>query len=136
MVYPQNLARDVVKIQDCVQICPARAGQVAVAWGLGALDDWRRANRRRFAQQARDFRSALAQVQDWTIDSLGAFFAYVRHPFDRLPAEQVAMRLAVENGLLLIPGSYFGPGQEQHLRVSFGNLSPESLTQLPERLRL
>jgi aspartate/methionine/tyrosine aminotransferase len=103
---------------------------------LGALDDWRRANRRRFAQQARDFRSALAQVQDWTIDSLGAFFAYVRHPFDGLPAEQVAMRLAVENGLLLIPGSYFGPGQEQHLRVSFGNLSAETLSHLSERLPL
>jgi aspartate/methionine/tyrosine aminotransferase len=136
MVYEPDLGRDVVKIQDCLQICPARAGQIAVAWGLGALGDWRRDNRRRFGEQAQNFRLALAQVQDWTIDSLGAFFAYVRHPFYGVPAEQVARRLAVENGLLMIPGSYFGPGQEGHLRVSFGNLSAEGLTQLLERLRL
>jgi aspartate/methionine/tyrosine aminotransferase len=136
MVYPADVARDILKIQDCLQICPARAGQVALTWGLSALDSWRRENRRRFGDRARSFRLALAQLQGWTIDSLGAFFAYVRHPFEDLSAEQVAKRLAVENGLLLIPGSYFGPGQEGHLRVSFGNLSAESLAQLPERLRL
>jgi aspartate/methionine/tyrosine aminotransferase len=136
MVYPADVARDILKIQDCLQICPARAGQVALTWGLSALDSWRRENRRRFGDRARSFRLAMAQLQGWTIDSLGAFFAYVRHPFEGLSAEQVAKRLAVENGLLLIPGSYFGPGQEGHLRVSFGNLSAESLAQLPERLRL
>jgi aspartate/methionine/tyrosine aminotransferase len=136
MVYPADVARDILKIQDCLQICPARAGQVALTWGLSALDSWRRENRRRFGDRARSFRLALAQLQGWTIDSLGAFFAYVRHPFEDLSAEQVAKRLAVENGLLLIPGSYFGPGQDRHLRVSFGNLSAESFAQLPERLRL
>jgi aspartate/methionine/tyrosine aminotransferase len=136
MIYPAELGPQVVKVQDCLQICPARAGQAAVTWGLGALADWRHANRRRFGEQARNFRSALAQVQDWTIDSLGGFFAYLRHPFADISAETIAKRLAVENGLLLIPGSYFGPGQHQHLRVSFGNLSPESLMQLPVRLRL
>jgi aspartate/methionine/tyrosine aminotransferase len=136
MIYPAELGPEVLKIQDCLQICPARAGQAAVTWGLGALDDWRSENRRHFGEQAQNFRSALGGIQDWTIASLGAFFAYVRHPFAGLAAEQVAKRLAVENGLLLIPGTYFGPGQDEHLRVSFGNLSAGSLTQLPERLRL
>jgi aspartate/methionine/tyrosine aminotransferase len=136
MIYPKELGPQILKVQDCLQICAARAGQAAVTWGLGALDGWRAGNRRRFAEQARNFRSALRESQDWTIDSIGAFFAYVRHPFEGLAAEQVAKRLAVENGVLLIPGSFFGPGQDEHLRVSFGNLSPESLTQLPERLRL
>ncbi len=136
MIYPEELGAEIVKIQDCLQICAARAGQVAVTWGLGTLEDWRESNRRRFGEQARNFRAALARVQDWTIDSLGAFFAYVRHPFGAMPAEQVARRLAIENGLLLIPGSYFGPAQDAHLRVSFGNLTRETLRQLPERLRL
>jgi aspartate/methionine/tyrosine aminotransferase len=136
MIYPPEFASDVVKVQDCLQICPARAGQIALTWGLGALDDWRRSNRRRFGEQARNFRSALEQAQDWRIDSLGAFFAYMRHPFEGQSAEHVARRLAIENGLLMIPGSYFGPGQDRHLRVSFGNLSAEKLTRLPGRLRL
>jgi aspartate/methionine/tyrosine aminotransferase len=125
-----------LKIQDCLQICPARAGQVAVTWGLDGLGEWRDSNRRRFGEQATQFRLALTRVQDWTIDSLGAFFAYIRHPCRGLPAEQVAKRLAIENGLLTIPGSYFGPGQDEHLRVSFGNLTAERLEQLPARFRL
>jgi aspartate/methionine/tyrosine aminotransferase len=116
MTFPTEVGGQVLKIQDCLQICPARAGQAAVTWA------W--------------VRSALAHIQDWTIDSLGAFFAYVRHPFRGVPAEQVAKRLAIENGLLMIPGSYFGPGQDEHLRVSFGNLTAKGLEQLPERFRL
>jgi aspartate/methionine/tyrosine aminotransferase len=130
------LGAQVLKIQDCLQICPARAGQAAVTWALEALDEWRERNRRRFGKQATQFRSALADVRDWKIDSLGAFFAYLRHPFRDVTAEQVAQRLASQNGLLMIPGSYFGPGQDDHLRVSFGNLTAESFDQLPERLRL
>jgi aspartate/methionine/tyrosine aminotransferase len=136
MIYPEELGPQIVKIQDCLQICAARPGQVAVTWGLSALRVWRESNRTRFGEQAQNFRAALARVQDWTIDSLGAFFAYVRHPFGATPAEQVAKRLAVENGLLLIPGSYFGPEQDTHLRVSFGNLTAQGLAQLPDRLRL
>lgn len=136
MTCPAEFGAQVLKIQDCLQICPARAGQVAVTWGLDALGDWRSSNRRRFGEQAKQFRLALAHIQDWTIDSLGAFFAYVRHPFRDLSAEAVAKRLASENGLLMIPGSFFGPGQDEHLRVSFGNLSADRLEQLPERFRL
>ncbi|MBV8848972.1 MAG: aminotransferase [Methylobacteriaceae bacterium] len=136
MTFPAEFGAEILKIQDCLQICPARAGQAAVTWGLETLGEWRNSNRRRFGERAKQFRLALAQIQDWTIDSLGAFFAYVRHPCRGLPAEQVAKRLAVENGLLMIPGSYFGPGQDEHLRVSFGNLTAESLEQLPARFRL
>jgi aspartate/methionine/tyrosine aminotransferase len=136
MIYPPEIASEVVKIQDCLQICPARAGQAAVTWGLGALDEWRRDKRVHFGEQARAFRAVMSNVQGWRIESIGAFFAYVRHPFVETPGGEVAKRLAEENGLLLIPGSYFGPGQEKHLRVSFGNLSAETLSQLPSRFRL
>jgi aspartate/methionine/tyrosine aminotransferase len=136
MTFPAELGGQVLKIQDCLQIYPARAGQAAVTLGLDSLGEWCDSNRRRFGEQAKQFRLALAHVQDWTIDSLGAFFAYVRHPFGDSAAEQVAKRLAGENGLLMIPGSYFGPGQDEHLRVSFGNLTAERLEQLPKRFRL
>jgi aspartate/methionine/tyrosine aminotransferase len=136
MIFPAGLGAQALKIQDCLQICPARAGQAALTWGLESLSDWRQGNRRRFGEQAKQFRSTLGEVRDWKIDSLGAFFAYLRHPFSDLRAEEVARRLASRNGLLMIPGSYFGPGQDDYLRVSFGNLTEESFGQLPARLRL
>lgn len=119
-----------------MQICASRVGQAGVTWALGELGEWRREKRRLFADKAREFQSAMAQSNGWTINSIGGYFAYMRHPFGETSSVEVAKRLASENGLLLIPGSYFGPGQEQHLRVSFGNLSAETLSQLPERFRL
>ena len=113
-----------------------RAGQIAVTWALGGLDEWRRNKRREFSDKARAFRSAMAEVAGWEIASIGAYFAYVRHPYDGLDAEVIAERLATETGLLLIPGSFFGPGQERYLRLSFGNLTPEGLLSLPTRFRL
>ncbi len=136
MTYPSALAEQVIKIQDCVQICASRVGQAGVTWALGGVQEWRREKRRLFADKAREFQSVMTQLDGWTIDSIGGYFAYMRHPFGETPAAEVAKRLATENGLLLIPGSYFGPGQENHLRVSFGNLSAETVRQLPERFRL
>jgi aspartate/methionine/tyrosine aminotransferase len=136
MIYPGRIAEHVIKVQDCVQICAARAGQIAVTWALGGLDEWRRNKRQEFSNKARAFRTAMAEVAGWEIASIGAYFAYVRHPYDRLDAEVIAERLATENGLLLIPGPFFGPGQERYLRLSFGNLTPESLLAFSTRFRL
>jgi aspartate/methionine/tyrosine aminotransferase len=136
MIYPARVAEHVIKVQDCVQICAARAGQIAVTWALGGLDEWRRNKRQEFLDKARAFRTAMAEVAGWEIASIGAYFAYVRHPYDGSDAEVIAERLATENGLLLIPGSFFGPGQERYLRLSFGNLTQESLLALPMRFRL
>jgi aspartate/methionine/tyrosine aminotransferase len=136
MIYPPDLAEQAIKVQDCVQICASRVGQTGVTWALGELEEWRRDKRRLFVDKAREFQAVMAQLNGWQIDSIGGYFAYMRHPFGGTPAVEVAKRLATENGLLLIPGSYFGPGQEQHLRVSFGNLSAENLRQLPQRFRL
>lgn len=123
------------KLLDCVQICPARIGQRALAWGIDALADWREANRREMHRRAEAFRRALAPVPEWRVDSVGAYFAYVRHPFGGRAAEEVAERLAVERGVLALPGSYFGPGQATHLRMAFGNLATERIASLDERLR-
>ena len=45
--------------------------------------------------------------------SASAYFSYVRHPFDRLSAKQVARKLADEQNVLCLPGSFFGPDQER-----------------------
>jgi aspartate/methionine/tyrosine aminotransferase len=51
-----------------------------------------------------------------------------------VPAERVAERLAVERGVLALPGSYFGPGQDDHLRLAFANADETAVAGLPARL--
>jgi aspartate/methionine/tyrosine aminotransferase len=47
----------------------------------------------------------------------------------------VAERLALERGVLALPGVAFGPGQDDHIRIAFANSSTAVIAELPERLR-
>jgi aspartate/methionine/tyrosine aminotransferase len=136
MTFPARLANAVTKVQDCIQICPARVGQIGATWALRELDPWRAAKRAELVNKARDFSAIMQGVAGWQVASIGSYFAYVRHPFAKLTGKDVSKRLARQNGLLLIPGSYFGSDQERYLRLSFGNLTAENLGSLPGRFIL
>jgi aspartate/methionine/tyrosine aminotransferase len=46
----------------------------------------------------------------------------------------VAEDLASRHGLLTLPGPFFGPGQQRHLRLAFANAAEPALSALPQRL--
>jgi aspartate/methionine/tyrosine aminotransferase len=123
-----------MKALDTMQICAPRAAQTALAWGVEALRDWRQANRDLMAGRAETFRRAASQLPGWRLDALGAYFAYLRLPEDAPDAVAMAERLAVERGLLGLPGLFFGPGQERHLRLAFANAEDSVIGQVPARL--
>ena len=130
------LFRDALeKVTDCVQICAPRLGQEAALYGIGHLDAWRKQNAAVMAARAEALRQAFA-CNDLRYDlvSAGAYFAYVRHPFAGKPAADVARRLAQEFGLLALPGSWFGPGQEDYLRFAFANLDAGAMPAIAARL--
>jgi aspartate/methionine/tyrosine aminotransferase len=134
IVADEGVVAQLAKILDCVQICAPRIGQGAVGWGIDALAAWREENRGAMHRRAEAFRRVLARSSGWRVDSIGAYFAYVRHPFAGASAEAVAERLAVERGVLALPGSYFGPSQDSHLRMAFGNIGLDAIERLAARL--
>jgi aspartate/methionine/tyrosine aminotransferase len=125
----------VSKVMDNLQICAPRSAQAAVARAIPALADWRRANRQEIAGRAAALKQAMAKLPAWSVDSLGAYFAYVRHPFAGIGSELVAEKLAREAGVVSLPGAYFGEGQENHLRFAFANADAPTILQLEERLK-
>ncbi|CEJ13475.1 Arginine--pyruvate transaminase AruH [bacterium YEK0313] len=124
----------ILKILDSFQICPARPGQTALAWAIEGLADWRAATRSTINGRIDAFRTVMQACPGWAISSIGAYFAYVRHPFAGVPAERVAEALATGRGVLGLPGSYFGPGQDGHLRFAFANADEAAIATLPARL--
>jgi aspartate/methionine/tyrosine aminotransferase len=123
------------KVTDCVQICAPRLGQEAAFYGIGHLDAWRQGNADIMAGRADALRRAFSR-NDLAYDlvSAGAYFAYVRHPFRGEGAVAVARRLAREFGLLCLPGSWFGPGQDDYLRFAFANLDAAVMPAIAQRL--
>jgi aspartate/methionine/tyrosine aminotransferase len=131
---PASMLPELVKVMDCVQICAARAGQAALSWGLAALGPWREANRAEMQARAGSVSAAFSRLQGWELQSLGAYFAYVRHPFEGTSAWQVAERLAAEHGLMCLPGPAFA-GEEAHLRIAFANVDAQGIATMEDRLR-
>lgn len=127
---------EVAKVMDNLQICAPRAPQQAVAKGLPALAGWREGNRQEIGRRAAAMRAAFAAVPDWDLQALGAYFAFVRHPFAGRTAAQVAEALAREFGIVTLPGSYFGQGLERHLRFAFANVDAGQIGEAAGRLKL
>ncbi len=124
---------EVVKVLDCMTICPPRAPQPAVAWAVEGTRAWRGEVRATINRRAASFANAVSASPEWSISAIGAYFAYVRHPL-ALPSAAAAERLASQAGVVTLPGSFFGPGQEDHLRFAFANVDEQQIETLPERL--
>ena len=135
LVAGRDFIEQLEKVLDCVAVCPSHVGQLAALYGLTNLADWRRSKadlmRSRVIALREAFRSNRLRYQ---LVSSGAYFAYVRHPFEGENATAVARRLADECNLLCVPGNMFGPGQENYLRFAFANLDASEIPSLVDRL--
>ena len=122
------------KIMDNIQICAPRAAQVAVASTMETLSAWRDGNQQEIARRADALRKAFASMPKWHISAIGAYFAYVKHPFPEHSSNAVARSLARNVGVSCVPGDYFGSGQETYLRLAFANADVETIESIPQRL--
>jgi aspartate/methionine/tyrosine aminotransferase len=137
LVAHPELLRDAVKLADCQTIGAPRIAQHAAAWGLAHLDDWVAARRAEMLAKvdacAAAFAGSLAGT-GWELESAGAYFAWIRHPFTGEPARTVARRLADEQALLTIPGECFGTDQDAFVRLAFGNVDLAAVPEVARRL--
>ena len=124
---------EVAKVLDCLTICPPRVAQAAVAWAVEGTRAWRAEVRATINRRAALFAAVVAGSPGWSVSAIGAYFAFVRHPF-AAPGTAVAERLAREAGVVALPGSFFGPGQEDHLRFAFANAGDAQIAAVRARL--
>jgi aspartate/methionine/tyrosine aminotransferase len=124
----------VEKIVDCMAICAPRIAQEAALFGLETLTEWKRDKARQMQARLKALIDAFRTPGlDYQLISAGAYFAYVRHPFEGERAESVARRLARDHHMLVLPGSMFGPDQERYLRLAFANVDAELMPEMAER---
>ncbi|KGM48711.1 aminotransferase [Pseudooceanicola atlanticus] len=139
MVAGRERLAEVEKYLDTVTICPAQLGQFAALWGMRNLQQWLAGERAEILARGEAIRSGFGPLADkgWTLLGAGAYFAYLRHPFDQ-PSDVIAQRLVSEAGILMLPGTMFTPegdaaGQAQ-MRVAFANLDADGIAGFIDRL--
>ena len=128
------LISQIEKAMDCVSICAPRLAQEAALYGLRNLLPWARNNTAGLQARADLLGRGLERSNRWRLVSIGAYFAYVEHPFAGTPSTEVSKRLADEENLLTIPGDMFGAGQERFIRIAFANVTDDKIPTVLERL--
>lgn len=121
------------KVLDTVTICPNQIGQRAALWGMRHLGEWLAGERREILAR----RAAIegADLPGWTVLAAGAYFAWLRHPFDA-PSDDLARRMVRERAVLALPGTMFVPsGDPGTLRIAFANSDAAGIDELAGRLR-
>ena len=135
MVASPQLLFEIDKIADCLAICPPRAGQEAALFGMSQLGAWVEGNRQTMNRRVARFRQEMAAASTaFDIVAAGAYFAYVRHPYETTSGKELAQRLLTDHGVLCLAGEMFGPGQEGFLRLAFANLDDDLIPELVARL--
>jgi aspartate/methionine/tyrosine aminotransferase len=139
LIAAPSLLAEVEKFLDTVAICPPQLGQKAALWGLRNLGQWLAGER----AEILDRRAAIAEEfprlasKGWKLMGLGAYFAYLEHPFDGSSAE-LAPKLVRDAGVLLLPGTMFQPegssAGARQFRLAFANVDRAGITKLFDRL--
>ncbi|WP_298436987.1 aminotransferase [Geobacter sp.] len=136
LVASEPFIHHALKAQDTMAVCQPRITQHAVSYGTRHLDGWVDANRRMMERRHDLFRAEFTRPGNpFALVASGTFFAWVRHPFPGLSGREVARRLALEAGVISLPGEVFGPGLEPYLRLAFGNIREDAIPEAAERFR-
>ncbi len=81
------------------------------------------------------FTDLMAETSSpFEVISAGAYFAYVRHPFEGVAGTYVAKQLLSNQAVLVLAGEMFGNDQHPFLRLAFANLDESQIPELVERL--
>ncbi|MGR3496453.1 aminotransferase [Citreimonas sp.] len=139
MIANPALLAEVEKFIDTVTICPAQLGQRAALWGLETLGAWLAGERAEILARRAAIETGMARLEPlgWRLKGLGAYFAYLEHPF-AIPADEAARRMVRDAGILMLPATMFVPEGDasgaRHFRMAFANADAAGLAETFARL--
>ncbi|MBN9886416.1 aminotransferase [Salipiger abyssi] len=133
------LLSEIEKFQDTVAICAPQLGQIAALWGLENLSQWVAQERDEILDRGRAIAEQMPKLEakGWRLKGLGAYFAYLEHPFAE-PSDVLGPRMVRDAGVLALPGTMFVPATDpagaRHFRLAFANIDRAGIAELFDRL--
>ena len=136
IIADETVIKSITKIMDTLSICAPRISQDAALFGLSNLTNWV-SKKQNIIKERCEFLTEVFKSDDinYKLISSGAYFAYIKHPYKNKTAREVAKQLADQENILCLPGTFFGPNQENYLRFAFANANLAEISDLKDRLK-
>ena len=130
LVAPSELQGSLEKIQDTNVICPSNPSQFAALGALEVGKEYCRPFIEQLNQTRRIVTNALSGVSDRIepVETTGAFYVFLKFKDRNLDDMKLVCSLIQEHRVALIPGRAFGVQGACCLRLSYGALPPEMVT--------
>ncbi len=137
IVASEKVLHEIEKVQDTQVICANQLGQRAALWGMQNLRKWRAGEREEILKRRATLKTEFEDLAGWDVMGLGAYFAFVSHPYDA-PSADVARMLVREAGILALPATMFAPEEDpvrqKALRIAFANINSDGIREMSQRL--
>ncbi|KIM38215.1 hypothetical protein M413DRAFT_447962 [Hebeloma cylindrosporum] len=125
-----DLLVSIKSILDTLQICPPRPIQLALAPLLPTLRPFVTDTAKQLRNRHTLFKASLPHR--WRVGAQGGYFAFVRHPFPRVKAEDVSKRLAEEIGVVTLPSTFYSEENRQSVDVGAPVVESEQAVEVEE----
>lgn len=133
IVATKQLINQIFKIHDSLVTCPTAVSQYAALAALSGNQKEVVEYKKAFQKRREIVLDALKKTKKISlVNPEGAYYAFIKINFP-VDDYDLAVRLIREAKVAIVPGSAFGPGGENHLRISFGgdeNLLAEGMERL------
>ncbi|MDP3988577.1 MAG: aminotransferase class I/II-fold pyridoxal phosphate-dependent enzyme, partial [Candidatus Levybacteria bacterium] len=120
VVAKQNLIDEIFKIHDSIITCPTAAAQYAALAAVEGTKEHVKFYKEEFLKRRKIVLDELAKTDKIeVITPSGAYYAFPKILAD-IDDNKLVMDLIENARVAVIPGSAFGKGGENHIRISFG----------------
>lgn len=133
IVAEQSIIKQIMKIHDSLVTCPTAVSQYAAIAAISGLQENVAYYKKEFMKRRDIVMHAIKQTEKLHLSAPeGSYFAFVRF---NLPVDDYAfsVRAIKDAQVAVVPGSAFGVGGENHIRISFG-CEEDQLTKGLDRL--
>ena len=129
----KQIIDQVYKIHDSLVNCPAAVAQYAALAAITGPQDLVKSYKEVFLRQRQIVVDELAKTKALSlITPAAAYYAFIKVN-KKVNDTELALDIVQKAKVAVVPGSAFGPGGENHIRISFGteeNTLKEGLTRL------
>lgn len=120
IVASESMTRQIFKVHDSLVTCPTAVSQYAALAALTGPQDCVTEFKREFEKRRQIVFEELKKTDKVTlVGPEGAYYAFPKINIE-IDDYEFAVRLVKEAGVSVVPGSAFGLGGENHIRISFG----------------